>query len=677
MDKNTKKLFLYYSIGAAAVYFISMFLYTRFRLSAPLDDAFIYFQYAKNLAGGRFFEYVAGEGYSSGATSMLYAILLSPFMLFLKGSSVIFLTYFTGAACLFFTSYFIYLILVKLGADRTIAIFGAALYVTNGNFLWGYFSGMEIGLFSTLIAACMYYMVCGAPARTQALFLALLAMIRPEGFFLAVIFAMLKIINRLFDKKEQVLPYLMPVAAGLVYFVINRVFTGDFMPNTMRAKSSFSLNYYHLTEILRQGLDTYLKFILDIFNGGSEHWFPRYSLFVFILAVAPGAADEIKNKKASVFTTAFLWFFIGLLSTIFSSFATVHNYRYSMPFAVIFTVFLAYGLSVIIEFIPFKTSKQKAVYAAAISALFLCFNFFTIAANVMNFGKDCRDVYSQSISAGKWIKANIPPGERIAINDAGAATYYSDARVYDLVGLVTNGQAKIFRDGIGAVFEEAERVRPKYWMVHLGWFNYEGYTVFKKPRLNTFNIEKEPAYFVVGSPEVAVETDFTLFNSGDTMKLDHTEKGAFVTTDSLDVSDIRDEQKHGYRIWAGRPPNLPGTLFYESLTIGAPADVKVLEGGRITDGGEEFTVVGLTTGKDLKIVRRFFEPVPVKQEIYIDGQKAGIWETSQVPGYSNMFYEDSFTISGDFIKSKNVRLKLVEKSVNRYNVFHYWFMQRR
>ena len=85
MEARFKKYLLYYSIAAGAAFFLIMAFYTGFKLSAPLDDAFIYFQYAKNLIHGHFFEYVAGEGYSSGATSFLYAFLLAPFALVFRG----------------------------------------------------------------------------------------------------------------------------------------------------------------------------------------------------------------------------------------------------------------------------------------------------------------------------------------------------------------------------------------------------------------------------------------------------------------------------------------------------------------------------------------------------------------------------------------------------------------
>jgi hypothetical protein len=674
MEARFKKYLLYYSVAAGAAFFLIMALYTGFKLSAPLDDAFIYFQYAKNLVHGHFFEYVAGEGYSSGATSFLYAFLLAPFALIFRGISLVIPTYIGGMACLYFCGLFIFGIIKKLTDSVPAAIFGAALYLTNGNILWGFFSGMEIGIFSLLLAANLYIMVNGEKPLKQALLLCLLAVVRPEGFIVVVALAALKLLNKIFDpKNEKFLPYLLPLAAGSVYFLINRHFTGDFMPNTMRAKSSFSLNYYIFTEVLKDSWNYYLDFLNRVFNGGAEHYFPKYVFFVFLIGMMPGVARELKEKKAGLFTVSFLWFFLGVMSTVFSSFATVHNYRYTMPFVIIFVVFLSYGIKLMLDKAAELSAGRARFLPAAVFSFFFIFNFFTIAANAVDFGRDCRDILAQSISAGKWVKANIPPGERVAINDAGAITYFSDARVYDLVGLVTNGEAKNFRDGLATVFEELEHVRPKYWMVHLGWFNYEGYTVFKKPRMTTFNIEKEPAYFVVGSPEVGVETDFTLFNSGDTMKTDHTEKKSFVQADSVDIADIRDETKHNYRIFAKRVPQVPGTLFEEAETAGVKGG-RVLEGGRITGGGEEFTVSGLIPGADMKIVRRVYESPNSSQKIYVDGVFSAAWVNAET---GKEYSEQEITIPGSFIKSSSARVKLEETSPNRYNAFHYWILQRR
>src|SRR5262249_10354754 len=49
----------------------------RFSWTAPLDDAYIHYQYAWNLARGRLFRYQAGDPYSTGETSPVYAVFLA------------------------------------------------------------------------------------------------------------------------------------------------------------------------------------------------------------------------------------------------------------------------------------------------------------------------------------------------------------------------------------------------------------------------------------------------------------------------------------------------------------------------------------------------------------------------------------------------------------------------
>ncbi len=668
-DKVIKWLALY-SAAAAALFFMLMLIYSGFKFSAPLDDAFIYMQYAKNLAKGRFFEYVLGEGYSSGATSFLYAFLLAPFAVLLKGGALVVVTYVIGGICLFFSGYYIYKLTRLLVNEVKFAVFAAALFVTNGNILWGYFSGMEICIFSALIISSLYYLASGAPKAKQLVPLCLLSIVRPEGFILVIMLVTLKAAAGVFNKKEAFAPYLIAVIPGALYFFINYIFTGDFMPNTMRAKSDFSQYYFHVTEVLKQGLGKYLAYLRDVFNGRDEHYFFRYSLFLFVIGVFPGLVREVKRKEAGPFVTAFFWFFAGILSTVFSSFFTVHNYRYAMPFAVLFTPFLAYGLSAL-----FGAGRKKVpdTVKYTVMSVFIVFNFFTMAANAVNFGRDCRDIYNQSIRAGKWIKENLPVSARVAINDVGAITYFSDAKVFDLVGLVTNNQARIFRNGKPAVYEEIEHVRPDYFMLHLGWFNYEGFSFFglSDRRLVDFHIKREPAYYVVGSPEVCVPPLEKYYNSGNNMAFDHSEGGRFGPVDRLDTGDIRSEEKHNYSIWSKMPPNVPGTLLKEEVS--GPGNIVIIDAGRITGGGEEFTAGPLKPGREVKIVRRAHNQPGFSQEVFVNGRKAGTWSGEGGQGFT----ENSFVIGSGMIKGGKITVSIEEKSPNRYDSFHYWVLQKK
>src|SRR5687767_13469159 len=45
--------------------------------SAPLDDVFIHFDFARSAAQGHPFEWISGNGYSSGSTSLIYPFVLA------------------------------------------------------------------------------------------------------------------------------------------------------------------------------------------------------------------------------------------------------------------------------------------------------------------------------------------------------------------------------------------------------------------------------------------------------------------------------------------------------------------------------------------------------------------------------------------------------------------------
>ncbi len=666
-DTAVYRFLAVYSFLSALIFFAAMYVCSGFKLSAPLDDAFIYFNYAKNTAAGRFMEYVSGQGYSSGATSFLYVMLITPFAFLFKGASIIAITYIIGGVALFTAALYVYRTASFLCGKKIWGLAAAVLLITNGNILWGVFSGMEIGLFMALIASSYYYAAIAKDNAKASVSMALLSIVRPEGFGLVAIFIILRIINKAFNSKEKVLIYFLSLIPGTGYFVMNKIMTGDFMPNTMRAKSNFSLYYYNFPDIFAQGLELFNRFSKEIFNGTNAHYYPQGVFILFMAGVVPFLWGEISSKKTGPYLMGFVWFVFGVMSTVFSSFAVVHNYRYTMPFCVLYTVLAVKGVDVITEMFVGGNEKNRKIFLWSLFFAAVLFNFFTIIANIINFGRDCRDIRSQSISAGLWLKENIREDEIIAINDAGAIAYFSGKRVFDMVGLVTNGQAKKFQNGKAGVFEEIEHIRPKYWLVHVGWFNYEPYTIWKKPRLAEFNIKREPAYYVVGSPEVCVETDFSLFDSGNKMKINH---GNWKEIDRLDTCDMRSEIEHEYRIWVKYRSEYPGTILEEDDYRGTAE--RVLDAGRITSGGMEFTVKNIRPGSDMLIVNRAFDSPSTEVEVFVDNQKPLTWNSPETKGFS----EPEILIPGELIKKDTVKIKLIIKSKNRFNSFHFWFLQK-
>src|SRR5688572_33286505 len=65
------------AIAVGAAYWVPASDVARGFFPAPLDDVYIHFDFARALGKGHPFEWIPGQGYSSGETSPLYAVVLA------------------------------------------------------------------------------------------------------------------------------------------------------------------------------------------------------------------------------------------------------------------------------------------------------------------------------------------------------------------------------------------------------------------------------------------------------------------------------------------------------------------------------------------------------------------------------------------------------------------------
>ena len=120
-------------------------------ISAALDDTYIHLQYAREIAAGHFFAYNAQDGYSSGATSFLYALVLAAIArLGFDGDALLWATHALNIA-LYAASAALAYRLGRRWGGRGAGWAAGGLFLLNGGILWGYGSGMEIGLFAFLL----------------------------------------------------------------------------------------------------------------------------------------------------------------------------------------------------------------------------------------------------------------------------------------------------------------------------------------------------------------------------------------------------------------------------------------------------------------------------------------------------------------------------------------------
>ena len=140
-------------------------------------------------------------------------------------------------------------------------------------------------------------------------------------------------------------------------------------------------------------------------------------------------------------------------------------------------------------------------------------------------------------------------------------------------------------------------------------------------------------------------------------------------SDELDVEDITSETAHGYNInnqsWTGTRD-----LYYE----GDDDDVLISDDGRAFLDYSEFTVSIEPENNGVKLRRRLDNVIGnQKAEVYVDGNKVGIW---YIPGsnLSKRWLDSDFEIPLRFTQNKNsirIKIKFIDSAYD-WNEFYYW-----
>src|SRR5262249_21316290 len=153
----------------------------------------IYLQYARAIAQGHPFVYTAGNVPTTGATSLLWPVLLLPPHLTPLGPTfAIAWSLALGALALLVSA----LLMARVGralAGTLGMLLATGLFLSSPHLLWGYMSGMEIGLYaSVFLATFLLYLEEREAARfgRTRWMLFLLAASRPEGAVLTGVFGL-------------------------------------------------------------------------------------------------------------------------------------------------------------------------------------------------------------------------------------------------------------------------------------------------------------------------------------------------------------------------------------------------------------------------------------------------------------------------------------------------------
>ena len=601
----------------------SMLYHTGGRLALPLDDSFIYFQYARQAAQGYFLEYNTGAEPTAGATSLLHTLLLVPgFWLGLDGMGITLYALALGAVWLGLSAWLLLLLGRRLGGSFSGWV-GALMFLLCGPLLWGYYSGMAIGLFAFSILLTLYLYLAGD--RRAPLAAALLALARPEGIALVLLLLALVAYRRALNWQWGV-----PLGVYVLQALLLAWCTGEAGASGVEAKWRFAEPHGSLPEQIRAVFFDFAEFVKGILTGSLGHqtsanlyaydgnyrrmvFAPFIALF-FSAELSYRLWSELSERKLGVAALGGAWFVGGVLLTCTLVESDAHFNRYQQPFLPLYILFAALGLGRL----DAAGGEWGSKLARGLACFFGLWGLMSVGFFAVAYGENCSDIRNQQVEMARFIDAELPSDARIAVNDAGALRYFSRRQTIDLVGLTTAGNSAPWRHGSGSLFERLEAMppdqRPQYFAIFPNWFNFpEG--IFLQPlhRIRVF----EPS--IIDAEKVLYQANWAASLSGEAIRNRTLLEEGWRVVDKVDVADLESERRHGYQSTVWVPGNGEANLLLALSAADDPQAVYI-DGGRTVTGGERMEVV-LNAGQPATVIMRTVTGIAQHFAVFANGKK--------------------------------------------------------
>jgi hypothetical protein len=517
-------------------------------LGAPLDDSYIHFQFARSFARFHPFEYVPGLPRVPGATSLLWPALLAPAIwLGASGGALVALTWVLGFGALFGQAGEVYLASRRFLSQPLAFAAGLLVLAFSAN-TWFAASAMEVVPLGFLLLrsarrSAEFLEGQRSPARQRELLLLAFAavLLRPEGALAALCVAAAFALSG----KARRVPALAALLAPLLVPLVNWLFTGSAAQTTTLAKWLPTNPYYHdrLASAVLGNLQLFYGTLLD---GRQWSWtFIPEGYRLVALASLPALWLAAERRGARAHAACLCLVGLGILiPTTYETFL-VNRLRYLWPFSGPWLLGLA-ALGELLAAPLLRLHKRMAWLGLALPAL-AGWGFARLAPiSVGDLAESCAAISAQQVSLGRWAAEHLPPDAKLGVNDAGAITFYSGRRTFDVVGLTTRGEARYWVAGAGSRFEHYEHLSraelPTHFLVYPEWF---GIPSLLGPCLTERSVYG--ATILGGPVMVACRADYAGLGSGAKPELD---VGTRRLKDELDVADLESEAAHAYVLGA-------------------------------------------------------------------------------------------------------------------------------
>ncbi|HUN09856.1 MAG TPA: hypothetical protein PLQ56_24850 [Aggregatilineales bacterium] len=659
----------------------------RGQFMMPLDDVYIHFQYARQLAAGQPYIYNPGQLPTSGATSFLYPYLLAGgYVLGFQGLALGAWAMGLGAIAFALTIRLIYGIALQWELGHRAALLVTLIFALTGAVQWHFMSGMETGLVILVLCLTLYWM--GSHSWWVLSSLVLLALLRPEGGVLAGIAAIVLTLQAK-GVARRIAPIVLVGAAVGVQPFLNLLLTGSAVASGNAAKSVLGMIPFEAALALERIIEQFLRIWAEIMSGIS----PREGMYLIPLLtlmalVGWGWLLAQRNRRWMAFVIA-LWLLVGTAAIATLDTAFWHFKRYQMPFMVVLFPLGAVGLQLtttqVVQAAKRRPEILRIVYFAAIlvvvAGLALALN--TSWQFLQHFVLNAGYVYSQPYQMAQWLITHSSADSRVAVHDTGLLRYIGGRTTLDMVGLTTPGAADYWRNGPGAVAELLMRERPDYIAAygpgHGVGLSYLTETRLYDQPLATFAVQLDDRFNVaLAADEQGIyQPDWIAINSeqADQAVQPYGDQSWGELLASVNVADLASERAVNYT-WhnQGRLSGFPTEVFDLDYLVCAMSACRVIDGGRRITGEEQFTldVPTVQPGERNVLVTRLLPMGAGVLHVYANEVLIAARVIPDVPG---RWIEVPTLLPNDL--DGPVQLRLVPEISNGvYSPYHHWLYRQ-
>lgn len=554
--------------------------------AVPLDDAYIHFQYARSFWEGRGFAFTEGSVPTPGATSLLWPAALALFYAVgFRAENLIWAAWLLGFVSLGLLGHETRRICDRL-LSRDGGLAAEGMVYAFGGFLWFAASGMELVPLSFVIARSVRRAaewIEAGDARERPTELVVLAfagpLLRPEGT-LATLFVTATLAFTLRGRRRALAA--IALAGAFVPMLVNWLGTGHGSTTTATVKW-LPLSPYHQGAALWSAIAYNLELLFGTLLDGrvwSAVFLPEGSgLFLWL---APFSLLFLAFRSQARWRALLvLGFACGILLPVTYDSFLWNRLRYLWPFMPAWFI----GVAALAELVgrALGTFDSKLVrIRLLVSGVAIGGLLDHLPFTISDLSTSAHAISAQQVALGRWAAKALPANAVLGVNDTGAIAYYSNRRVFDVVGLTTLGEGRYWVAGPGSRFEHYERMPraalPSDFIVYPEWFAL--------PDLfGTYHTARSvPGATILGGETMAAyAADYLALGTGAHPRGVH---GNCRPMDEVDTADIESEARAAYALFdATSADNFVRT------------DEGVSDGGRKRRTLERFSVVLPANGK--------------------------------------------------------------------------------